>query len=338
MTLVELAELCGTSVATVSKAFSGSREISNETKERIFAIAKQNNCFDKYYKGPREKNIFALIFPESESEFYGREIGFLEKAINSRGADTVIALTRFDPEREERLFRELVYRMRVDAVVISGKASLIKNPDEVPLVIIGEAKLDEKQADNVRSEFSNCICELIGLVKEYGHREVGFIGERYTNSKLDIFKRALRHHGLPVRKTNIAVSDARFAAAGEEGMRELIRRGTVPSVIVTAYDQIAYGAMSYAKEQGYRIPEDVSFVGMDDLSSTDYVNVPLTSVHVHLEDTCEEIVDLLFKKIENRRYRGRKEIRIPVSVSLRKSLCRRSGDEKSGYVKKPKKE
>ena len=320
MTLTELAELCGTSVATVSKAFSGSKEISEETKDRIFDAAKRANCFDKYYKGPREKKIIALIFPESESEYYGREIGILEKAINARGADTVIALTRFDAEREARLFRELVYGMRVDGVIISGRASLIKNPDEIPLVILSSDNRKDQQADNVGNDFYNCMLDLVGIIKEYGHRDVGFIGETLTSGKLNMFKRAMRHHGLPIRNDYIVVSEARFATAGELGIRELISRPKIPSVIVAAYDQIACGAMRYAELCGYRIPEDISFIGMDDISSVEYLGVPLTSIHTHLEDVCEKVVDLIFKRIENRNYRSRIKINIPVTLSLRESL------------------
>ena len=50
MNLSKLAQLANVSVSTVSKAFSDSKEISEQTKELIFSVAKDNGCFDKYYK------------------------------------------------------------------------------------------------------------------------------------------------------------------------------------------------------------------------------------------------------------------------------------------------
>ena len=98
MTLTQLAKLAKTSVGTVSKAFSGSREISEETRNRIYEIARESGCFDKYYKAPRSRPLIALMPPEPESELYGRDIGMIEKALTQSGADTIIAFTRFDAE------------------------------------------------------------------------------------------------------------------------------------------------------------------------------------------------------------------------------------------------
>ena len=321
MTLTELAKQVGTSVSTVSKAFSGSKEISEEVKKSIFKAAKRAGCFEKYYKGPRERPVIALLFPETESEYYGTEIGILEREINRRGADTVVALTRFDPEREARLFSEMVYRLKVDGVIISSSGTLVKNPDSVPLVLFGSGAERSKNADVVSVDMNGAVRELVGVIKEYGHREVGFIGERLTRGKLEAFKQAMRYHGLPFREKFVSEADgARFAAAGEECMQKLIDRKSVPEVIVAAYDQIAYGAMRRAEQNGYKIPDDISFVGVDDISVTEYLGVPLSSVHINLEEVCGKVVDMIFKRIDNRHYRESERVTIPVTVCIRESL------------------
>ena len=320
MTLTKLAELSGTSIGTVSKAFSGSREISEQTRERIFAIAKEQGCFDKFYKDVRVRPMIALLFPEPESEYYGREIGMLERALNERGADMIISFTRFDPEQEARLFRELAYGMKVDGIILSGSGKSINNSDELPFIIITHTKKKAKNADVVRIDTDGGIKELIETVKNYGHVNVGFIGEKLTRSKEESFKNAMRSAGIPVYDKYISVSEERFAQAGEDGMKRLIDSGNVPSVIIAAYDQIAYGAMRYARSCGYSIPDDISFVGMDDISATSYLDVPLSSLHTNLEDVCSTVVDLMLKRIENRHYRSRTEMTVPTTVKVRESL------------------
>ncbi len=320
MTLTRLAELSGFSIGTVSKAFSGSREISDATRERVFGLAKELGCFDKFYKDVRVRPLIGLLFPEPESEYYGREIGILERALNDRGADVIISFTRFDPEQAARMFREFAYRMKVDGIILSGSGEMIRNSDELPLIVITNAGQTAQNADAVRIDSSKGIKELIETVKKYGHSNVGFIGEKLTNVKEMKFRQAMRLVGLPVYDKYISISEERFAKAGEDGMRRLIERGAIPSVIIAAYDQIAYGAMRCAKECGYRIPDDISFVGMDDISATSYLDVPLSSIHINLEDVCSQVVDLLFKRIENRHYRSRREITVPTTVKIRESL------------------
>ena len=319
MTQAKLAQMAGTSVATVSKAFAGSHEISDETRERIFALAKEIGCFDKYYKAPRKRPMIALMIPEPESEFYGREIGLLENALNARGADTVIGFTRFDPEREARLFREFAYGLKVDGMILWGQGKLIKNPDKLPLLLITSANKATCNADVVKHDISEAMISLVEILKKYGHRHVGFIGEGLTQSKETLLKNALRKAGLPVFNEYFVRSKLRFAQAGEDGMMQLIERNAVPQVIVAAYDQIAYGAIKCAEAKGYKIPDDISFVGIDDISANQYMGASLSSLYLDLESVCPDIVDLIFKKLENRHLCG-ECICVPAKVNVRQSL------------------
>ena len=320
MTLKKIAEIAGVSVGTVSKAFSGSREISEKTREQIFQVARDEDCFDKYYKAPRNRPLVALMFPEPESEYYARCIGLFEKAFAERGADVIIALTRFDHEAEARMFRELAYGMKVDGVILYGTGKQIRNPDEIPFVTITHGWTAAHNSDTVRVDLDTGIYRIAETIKDYGHKEVGFIGENLTSRKEIKFREAMRRVGLPVYDEYIAVADGRFEEAGENGMRVLIERGRLPSVIITAYDRIAYGAMRYSKSKGISIPNDISFVGMDDISSTSYLDIPLSSLHTDFDKACPEIVDQIFERIKNRHYRSRANITVPVKVKIRESL------------------
>ena len=197
---------------------------------------------------------------------------------------------------------------------------MINNSDELPLILLTHTVKKAKNADIVRIDTDGGIKELIETLKNYGHVNVGFIGERLTLQKEESFKNAMRSSGIPVYDKFISVSEERFAMAGEDGMRRLIESGNVPSVIVAAYDQIAYGAMRYARSCGYRIPDDISFVGMDDISATTYLDVPLSSLHVNLEDVCSRVVELILKRIENRHYRSRSEMTVQTTLKIRESL------------------
>ncbi len=320
MTLMKLAQLAGVSVGTVSKAFSGSREISEATRERIFTPAREQGCFDKYYKNPRTRPLIALIFPEPESEFYGRMIGILERVLHEKGADTVIAFSRFDREREADLFREFAYRLGVDGVIVSGTGSGIRNPESIPLITFSDQEYQGANADAVRIDLDRGIESLLQTAKEYGHTDFGFLGESLTVSTEQCFRKSVRKLGLRVCEEYIYRSGKRFMDAGEDGMRALIARGRVPDVIFAAYDYIAFGAIKYAQTAGYRVPEDISFIGINDLSTTPYMGIPLSSLRVDFEQVCKQIAALLFKRMDIRYYRERNRIVVPVTAVIRESL------------------
>ena len=104
MNLETLAKLAEVSVGTVSKAFSGSKEISEDTKDRIFALAKEHGCFDKYNKNRFEKKVVAVLCPEIKSEYYTTIATLLERQITSHGGIMLLSTTEFSEEREMTLF------------------------------------------------------------------------------------------------------------------------------------------------------------------------------------------------------------------------------------------
>lgn len=319
----KLAELAGVSVATVSKAFSGSREISEETRERIFEVAKREGCFDTYYKSVRERPLVALIFPEPHSEYYAHQIDLFEESLARHGADTIIGFARFDTENEARLFRELAYKMKVDAIIVSGAGEMITNTDAVPLVVIGTSRSGGENADFVVVEYQKGMRDLAEALKDYGYKKVGFVGESLTKSKELSLRRALRAVGLPVHDKFMVSSEYRFAEAGKDCMKKLLAARELPDVIVGAYDAIAIGAMLAARSAGIRVPQDLAFVGINDTSAAEYLQIPLSSLHICYENAVDEIVELVFRRMDNRNYRARSKITVPTSLVIRASLPRR---------------
>ena len=60
MNYKQIAEMCNCTVGTVSKAFSGKNDVSEEKRKEIFELAKKHGCFEKYFKGKFEKKVFAI--------------------------------------------------------------------------------------------------------------------------------------------------------------------------------------------------------------------------------------------------------------------------------------
>lgn len=80
-------------------------------------------------------------------------------------------------------------------------------------------------------------------------------------------------------------------------MERLLACPERPRAVLCAYDSMAIGAMRCARDHGIRIPEDMAFIGMDNLPETQYLEPPLASVEMHTDEICREAVRILMERI-----------------------------------------
>ena len=310
MNLNTLASLAGVSVATVSKAFSGNREISPETRERIFALAREHGCFDKYNKNKFEKKVIAVICPELISDYYNALTTILDRELSARGGIMTVSVSSFDYDRERELFAYYTSYCKADGIIVVNPHGPIVNPLVFPSVAIGSKHVHEN-TDTIHLSIERAIEDAVRYLKELGHTDIGFAGEMLTMSKLRAFEDAMQQVGLPIHQQWIKVSEARFEQSGICAAEEWIREGQLPTAILTGYDYIAIGVIKTLRRHGIRVPEDVSVIGMDNIALAPYLETSLSSVCTHNELACKQAVELIMKKLGNQYYHPREEIVIP---------------------------
>ncbi|MBQ8229812.1 MAG: LacI family DNA-binding transcriptional regulator [Clostridia bacterium] len=323
MTLRTLAKYAGCSVSTVSKAFSYSKEISEELRERIFSIAKELGCYDKYRKDDYAKKVVAVLCPETGSAYYTEILSHLHALIEKRNATISISVTDFSAEKEEELIGFYSSNRRADGlIVINGRVEAKQYPP-IPIVYLGEQK--GPFGDCVKTDIYSGICEGVYLFKTNGHTRIGFIGENLTRGKEKYFREAMRYYGMSVEEELIVRSDKRFEEAGREGMSRLLTLPEPPTAIMCAYDYIAFGAIEEAEKRGVNVPEDLSVIGMDDIKQSAQFKVPLTSVNSQTEESCRSAVEQLFKKIDNPYYCCMQKTETRSKLTHRASVARCTG-------------
>ena len=321
MTLKDLAVLANVSVSTVSKAFADSSEISEAKRNEIFSLARKHGCFDKYYKGKFGKKIVALICPEIRSAFYTEFAAKLSDAIDRRGGMMTLSVTNFNREQESSLIRYYSSYGHADGVILFNGGGSIKQDPAIPIIAIGSPK-SNRFVDRLNTDLAAGIDEAVEYLKEMGHKKIGFLWEKHTASKYRYFCESMHKNGLPVTEEFCVCSDSRFEIAGYHAMETLTKLPEHPTAVIASYDYMAMGAIRYAQEAGIRIPEDISIIGMDNISTTAYLGVPLTTITTLDDELCETAVDLLFKKMDNHFYFSKQEITLKSSLIKRESVAK----------------
>lgn len=319
MTMRELARLANVSVSTVSKAFADADDVCEETKKRIFALAKQYGCFGKYQKNKFSKKVVAIICPELISDYYVEFVEQLRTIIEENNGIAVISVDHFDEKKQAELIEYYASYLHVDGIVVFGLKTPVKKGYEIPIVSIFSTI--DTNVDSVKVSMDAAMEDAVKLLYRNGHRLIAFAGEEKTFEKKKLFDRVCL--GFPNISTESYTSKSRFETAGQEIVRDLLAKNHLPHALVCAYDYIAIGAIKALKEAGFSVPKDISVIGADNIGISEYAEVPLTTIDSESLEVCTAAWELLAKKQENKYFRANRDIIIKARLVERSSVGER---------------
>ena len=127
---------------------------------------------------------------------------------------------------------------------------------------------------------------------------------------------------MSVDEKNMVVTDCRFENSGFLGMKKLLENPNDFTAVFCAYDYIAIGAIRRLVKEGYKVPEDFSVVGVDNITPSEYLERSLTTVDSHIEDTCAVVADLMAKKVKNRWVSAKQRIEISSDLVVRETTAK----------------
>lgn len=322
MTMRELAKLCNVSVSTVSKAFCEADDVSNETKELIFKTAKEQGCFGKYYKGKYQKKIIAVICPELVSEYYTIFIEELGKLIEANDGISVISYYNFDMGKKCELIEYFASYLKVDGIIVIGTVNELKKGYDVPIVSILSSS--NNFADSVGTDTEWAMREAINTLIDYGHKKIAYIGEPLTVTKAAIFEAIIKE--TDSLSYTVIQSEHRFEEAGINGVKQLLKENGDYTAIICAYDRIAFGAIKELKNNRLKVPEDISVIGIDNITLSQFAETSLTTIDTNPSDICSIAWDLLRKKLKNKYYRINQSITVKPRLIIRESIGKAKKD------------
>ena len=146
---------------------------------------------------------------------------------------------------------------------------------------------------------------------ERGHERIGYIRGDFRISAFRYreigFTRAMMEANLPINKNYFATVGTKMPTAYQGTRAYLDSAKELPTAFFADNDEIAMGAMRAIKEKGYRIPEDISIIGFDDIAFGAISNPTLSTVHVYKQEMGRAAVkrlremmagDTVFQKIQ----------------------------------------
>lgn len=323
----KIAEIAGVSQATVSKALADSSEINPETAAYIRKIASELGYFREKCDRRRKSSSYlyphvALLVPEIVSWFYAEMVTQIHEEIHRRGGLAQIYVVDFDEAKFNILIDQINREHLADCIISYPDYTYSRN-SEIPILYMSRTSDTSNKSLRIFQDTSAGILEAVRHLKGLGHTSIGFLGERNTKIKLDSFCTAMKAGGLTVDEDFIYTSAYRFEQIGHDGVRTLHFRGTMPTALIAAYDEVAFGAISELHMLGYRVPEDVSVIGCNDIPYASYSDPPLTTITTRNEEMARIGIGLLLRKLEEPDFDA-PPVNLPTSLVIRASTAKAS--------------
>ncbi len=299
MTHKKIAELAHVSASTVSKALSGSAEVSKELADEIRSIALEVGYFEE--KNKRSKNYrkntalnIAVLVPEIVSVTYSSTVSLIKTEVEKRGGFVSVYVFDFDHNKLDTITEMIMVKGFADAI-ISFYPPQINFKPSIPVLCI--SKTDNRFYDTVTANMTSAMGDVIDYLKSKGHTKIGYAGELKTSTKLESYITAMKNSGLCINDKFIYVSDQRFGDAGKDTADMYLKAEERPTAVVFAYDEIAIAFMNELSINGVNVPSDVSVVGINNIPACEYCTPKLTTLSTEKENVYEICINRFMDKI-----------------------------------------
>jgi LacI family transcriptional regulator, galactose operon repressor len=281
----------GLSTVTISKVLRGHSDISEETRKRVLKrmeeLNYQPNLAARALITGRTWTI-GLVVPDLLHPFFAQVAKGVSAGIRGQGYSLIITSSEEDPELERREIEQLLAR-RVDLILIASAQWTVESFREIeerkiPYILI------DRRFTGLAANFVGVDDEEVGLMAtnhliDQGCRRIAHIRGPETSTavgRFEGYRRALAMGKMEYEpKFVISIGnsgDDRGEPGGYDAARKLLAINPPPDGIFCFNDPVALGAMRAILDSGLRIPEDIAVVGCGNLSYSDFLRVPLTSV------------------------------------------------------------
>lgn len=315
-TIKDVAKKAGVSIGVVSRAFNNYPDISEETKKRIFEVAKELNYTPNIVarnlsmkkqmtvglitsgildSSPKDSNnsleIFKGVYTGTQEKNYELAI-YLIDSQKQRGKKYVQFC------RERNIGGAILQGIRTDDPYLQELVEA-----NIPCVLIDAALETEQEfIGSVSTDNIAAFREMATYLLENNHRDIVVVAgkhEAYVDLwRLQGVREAFEDFGLTLTEDRIIYGHYTEQGAFEAAKRYLQERH--PTAFLCFSDLMALGVMKAVEEKGLVIPDDISVTGNDGLIITEYTQPPLTTIWQNFFEIGRQAANLLIDLMENK--------------------------------------
>ncbi|WP_461206646.1 LacI family DNA-binding transcriptional regulator [Clostridium sp. DL1XJH146] len=304
VTLKDIAKEANVSVMTVSRVVNGNySKMSKETAKRIKKIIHERGYVPNYSArslSSRISHLIAIITRkdgELNDPYTSKMLALIIPTLQSNGFYTMIAcLDDFNDVNQH--LRAWNAQGAIFLGLFDENIELIKQKNNIPLIFT-DSYNKSNEISNVGIDDYKGGALAANHFLEYGHKNFAFISlslehSSVSKARLKGFTDTIKSANLSLPEENILDYDSPSILAGK-----IVNLKTPVTAIFTTADILALNMMDALQSLGYKVPDEYSFIGFDNLPISYYVTPKLTTISQNIEQKVHYICDILLKHIEN---------------------------------------
>jgi DNA-binding LacI/PurR family transcriptional regulator len=326
MNLDAVAKLAGVSTATVSRVLNNLNVVRNTTRARVLKAAEEL----KYHPNLHARSLargksrtLGILVSNMENPFFFDIYHTLESSAHAQGYEVVVANTDYRSEQLVSSVRLLI------GLRVAGLAAIVSEMDSHLIQVLTDSKIPtvfydvgtpKKNISVVRVDYRKGMKKIVEYLHSLGHTRMAFLGHHSTLGPISERRKTFLETVArisPTAQTQVAAGSDGLEG-GRQAAGELLSSGFDPTAIICVNDFMAVGVLRELRDQGIRVPEDISVTGFDNIHLAEFSSPALTTVHIPREHIGETIFANLVPEIKAERS-IRQEILIDPELVVRES-------------------
>ncbi len=310
-TIVNIANLSGFSKATVSKVIRNKPYVKKSTKEKIQNIIKEIGYHPdeiaRSLVSKKNMNFIGLIISDINNSFFSEVALGVESEAKKRGYNVILCNTNY-LEEEEKKYIDILIRNRATGLLLATPTLDDNNIKELlarkyPFVLITR-KIKGLDSNIVSVNHYKSAKMAVNYLIKKGHKKIAhFTVEENTIgvvNRLKGYEAALKENDIKFNKNFIFKNRISKIECGYKLAQKLLASADRPTAIFASDDLLAIGALDCFLEKGYKVPDDLSIIGYDNIKITSLKSINLTTVNQPKFEMGVKSVEILFEQINGK--------------------------------------
>lgn len=322
ITIKDIARMAEVSITTVSKILNNKdANISEATRIRVKQIIKENNYTpNKVARSmvTKKTKTIGLIIPDVRNPFFTELVRGSEDKANELGYSIMFCNTDEKIEKEIQYMKILMDRM-VDGIILAPSVSqnlkLTKNLNvTVPMVTLDRTCDYEAVAAKIMIDNYSGALDAINYLLDQGHKKIAYISGP-IDAKPSIDRQKAMLDALEKRNISMGMQDIYIGSFsydwGKIMAERLCKEGFEYTAFFCGNDLIAAGFMKTMIKNGYKVPEDISIIGFDDIELASVIEPELTTVFQPNYEMGYRAAEMIIQIIEEQKSKVEDLVLIP---------------------------